>query len=250
MGEIKKKFVVLLKSESESSDKYSDLLRANGFEVSSIATLDFQYKNLDSLAEQLSNPDQLSGIIFTSPRAILATNQKKDHLNENWKLLDNYSVGEATFELAKTALNLDTKGRDSGNAANLADFIRDDLKTKTVEKPFLFPCGNLKQDILQKKLKEYKFKLEPIEVYETIPHADIESSLERISGEKVDFLVYFSPSGVKFTIEILKKLKFDLNSLKFIAIGPSTRKALEEFGISPYRTCDKPSPDGLLKSLM
>jgi uroporphyrinogen-III synthase len=241
--------VLLLKSES-GSNKYAECLQSNGFEVAEIITIDFQFKSLDLLGEKLGNPGNYSGIIFTSPRSVsaVAETDKKDL--SNWSALDNYCVGETTYDLVKSLLNLETKGKLTGNANNLATFIKEDLNNKAITKPFLFPCGNLKQDILERKLMEFGFKLEPIEVYSTIPHKNIKSSLEKFKNPAPDYFIYFSPSGVKFTIDSLRELEIDLDLIKFVAIGPSTERALLENGLKVYRVCEKPNPESLLKALL
>lgn len=245
--------VVLLKSESvDGPDKYVELLLSHNFKVSSITSLEFSSKNLDELKTMLHNPSIYAGMILTSPRAIISVEKAiaGDKVLPEWHILDNYIVGESSQSLAKSLLNLGTKGENSGNASNLADFILKDRQNKPKEKPFLFPCGNLKQNILQSKLSDFEIKVECIEVYETVPNPELAAILESTLKQKVDILIYFSPSGVKFTIDILRKNVSHLNDTKFVAIGPSTRKALEDHNIPVYRTCSKPSPESLLIALM
>lgn len=73
------KRVVLLKSESESADSYTSLLRENNIEPIFVPTLEFRFKFLDKLREKLQTPDIYSGIIFTSPRSVEAC---EEALNE------------------------------------------------------------------------------------------------------------------------------------------------------------------------
>ena len=245
--------VLLLKSESvDGPDKWTELIESSSdsFIAKTITTLEFKSKNLDQLKEFLDNPKD--GIIFTSPRSVAAVKEAlgDDSLKNGWKLLDNYSVGESTSSLAKSLLNLETKGEISGNASQLADFILKDQKEKLHIKSFLYPCSNLKQDTLQSKLSEFKIGVNCVEVYETVPHPDLASKFEAEIKEKVDFLVYFSPSGVKFTIDTLKHYLSCNSCVKIIAIGPSTHKSLQDHNISTFKVCDKPTPESLLKVLL
>lgn len=244
--------VVLFKSESiDQSDKYVDLLEKH-FKVIAIPTLDFVYKNLDDLKEKLENANRYSGIIFTSPRSINAVvkSLKDDKLPEDWNLLRNYCVGESSHNLAQSLLNLKTHGKEAGNAKDLADIIAKDNEQIVQEKPFLFPSGNLKQDILEKSLSTHEIQLTPIEIYETIAHPFLKTSINKLNNDNVDFIVYFSPSGLKFTHPILIDCNFDFKSVKLIALGPSTKKAIEEQDLKCFAMCNKPTPESLLQTLL
>nr|XP_040232482.2 uroporphyrinogen-III synthase-like [Anopheles coluzzii] len=256
-----RKVVVILKSESENADNYGTLLEKHGYEPVFIPTLDFSFKNLDVLRDRLLSPYKYSGLIFTSPRSITAVRDALEgqrKLKDDWKTLDNYSVGETSRELIQRTLDLDTKGQHSGNASNLADFIKTDLYNKTITMPFLFPCGNLKQDVLQNKLSEYGYSLDSVEVYETVPHRDLERNLVALfAGERekegdrtIDSLLFFSPSGINYCAHVFEKHRIDLTGKRIIAIGPSTKKAIENKGITVHRTAEKPSPDYVVGALL
>lgn len=249
------KRVVLLKSQSESVDSYTDLLRASNFEPIFVPTLEFRFKFLDILREKLLTPDVYSGIIFTSPRSVEACEEalaeENIKLDEKWSKLHNYCVGEVTHNLIHVALDLNARGKHTGNANNLAEFIHDNLEGARLDYPFLFPCGNLRQESLQLKLLEKGYFLDPIEVYETVAHSDLEVNLKQaLIDENAEYLAFFSPSGVNYTDAILRKLDIDLSHYKLIAIGPSTRKCLETNGFQVYKTAEKPSVEYLVKALV
>lgn len=249
------KRVVLLKSESDSADSYTSILRENDFEPIFVPTLEFRFKHLDRMLEKLKAPDTYSGIMFTSPRSVdaceEALNTEQLKLDEKWSKLHNYCVGEVTHNLCHVALDLNARGKHTGNANNLADFVFESLEGARLDHPFLFPCGNLRQDTLQLKLMDYGYYLDAIEVYETVAHSDLEANLKRaLVDEKAELLAFFSPSGVNCTNTILKKLDLDLANYKLIAIGPSTRKCLETHGFTVYKTAEKPSVEYLVKALL
>lgn len=249
------KRVVLLKSESESVDSYTDLLRASNFAPIFVPTLEFRFKFLDKLREKLLTPDGYSGIVFTSPRSVEACEEalaeENLKLDEKWSKLHNYCVGEVTHNLIHVALDLNARGKHTGNANNLADFMFENLEGAALDHPFLFPCGNLRQDTVQLKLMDLGYFLDAIEVYETVAHSDLEANLKRaLVDDKAEYLAFFSPSGVNYTNEILRKLDIDLSNYKLIAIGPSTRKCLETNGFQVYKTAEKPSVEYLVKALV
>jgi len=245
--------VVLFKSESDGPDKYVELLEANNFEVKPISCLSFQFKNIDLLLEKLRSPDDYGGLIFTSPRAVFGV-QKAVELHPYilcpWVEKENYSVGERTFELSQKLLNLQTKGKESGNAEQLSSLIISDKRDKIpASKPFLFPSGNLKQDTLEKSLKKSSINVTSVELYETVEDPKMEKSIRELKALHVDFMVYFSPSGIKFTLPLLRKHDINLTSIKIIAIGPSSKKALEEKGLECFHSCKEPTPQSLLETL-
>lgn len=247
------KRVVILKSESESSDSYATLLRENNFDPIFVPTLGFGFKNLEKLKEKLNEPDNYAGIVFTSPRSVEACEQaiKGTNFDKKWKELCNYCVGDVTHNMIHVVLDMNARGKQTGNANNLAEYIFESLEGQQLLLPFLFPCGNLKQDTLQLKLLEYGYFMDPIEAYETAAHPDLEANLRKaLIDDKAEYLAFFSPSGVNFVNAILKKLEIRMSDYKLIAIGPSTRKSLESNDLKVFKTAEKPSVEYLVKALL
>lgn len=248
------KKIVLLKSESESVESYKNQLREHDFEPIFIPTLEFRFKQLDVLKEKLAKPDEYAGIIFTSPRSVEACEQaiKGGKLDTRWFELHNYCVGECTHNLIHSLFGLNTRGKHTGSANSLTEFIFENLEGARLTKPFLFPCGNLKQDTLQLKLIDYGYFIEPIESYETVAHSELEENLREALADDTggSYLAFFSPSGVNSVNMIAQKLNVNLLKHKLIAIGPSTRKCLENSDLRVYKTAEKPSVEYLVKALI
>jgi uroporphyrinogen-III synthase len=244
--------VLLFKSESEGPDKFLKILEENDFTARSINCLSFQFKNLEQLKAKLNHEDDYQGLILTSQRsvhALLKATLEDENVMNKWTGKSNYSVGESTADLAQERLKISTRGRETGNAQSLAALIAADQgEQEPFKKPFLFPSGNLKQDVLEKSLKSSSIEVESVEVYETIANPNLAKSIEELDI-KLQFVVFFSPSGVKFTLPIFKSLAITTENLKFIAIGPSTKACLEENGLQCFKMCAKPSPDSLLDVL-
>lgn len=248
-----KRTVIVLKSESETSDVYSELLEEKGFNAVFVPTLAFGFKRLNDLRTKLLQPEKYAGIIFTSPRCVEAVRQslQSNELPDVWKMLYNYSVGEVTHNLAQSSLHLFTQGKQTGNAKNLADFIVETFNgNKTL--PFLLPCGNLRTDTMLSKLTEQDLIVDACEVYETICHPEFNTNFERaLNNEKnIEYLAFFSPSGVSCVCDYLKENNIGIGGKKLIAIGPSTRLAMESRNLEVYRTAERPSVDCLIKVLI
>lgn len=245
--------VVLFKSESDGPDKFQEQLESKGFDVRIVYCINFQFKNTDKLLENLRKADDYEGLIFTSPRAVHGVQkavETQPDLIRDWEEKRNYSVGESTSELSLKLLNLVTEGGQSGNAQQLSSLIiADNKETISSLRPFLFPSGNLKQETLQKTLKESAIQVTEVEIYETIDHPEMEKSILDLLNLQIDFIVYFSPSGIKFSLPIMRKYGLHQSNAKIIAIGPSTKKSLEENGLKCFGMCKNPTPGSLMEVL-
>ncbi|XP_058436725.1 uroporphyrinogen-III synthase isoform X2 [Marmota monax] len=155
--------VLLLKDAKEDDcgqDPYIRELALYGLEATLIPVLSFEFLSLPSFSEKLSHPECYGGLIFTSPRAVEAVELclKKDNktevweksLKEKWNAKSVYVVGNATASLV-SKIGLDVEGENCGNAEKLAEYI---CSRESPAFPLLFPCGNLKREILPKMLKD------------------------------------------------------------------------------------------------
>lgn len=228
---IVKNSVMLLKTQKNDDeiDKYEELLKENNFRVLNLNTLIFKFHNLDNLAHKIKNTNY-HGFIFSSPRCVeavyLALNEQK--LDDLWKHKNNYAVGEATSKAALHKLGIECKGKESGNAKNLAKVIMEEYTDDGC--PFLFPHGNLKTDTLKREFEGTLIKMDLVHVYDTLPNPNIENDIKEATDNYTklsEFVVYFSPSGVHSSIDHLRNFS-ELNNVKFIAIGPVTEEAMEK----------------------
>ncbi|KAF5283505.1 hypothetical protein FQR65_LT02658 [Abscondita terminalis] len=230
------KSVLLLKSEN-NEDKYDAALTDNGFLVKHIRTLEFRYINLEQLHSKIRSPDDYDGIIFTTPRSVKALKEAlaNDILDPKWSGKCNYVVGEATYDILLKGLNLECRDK------------------KKIKKPLLFPCGNLKTDILIELLRNENIKVDEVTVYETVASTSLEDDFISVTScyeEVPEFFAYFSPSGVNFTYSFLMKLQPILSKIKFIAIGPTTETALKEKCLTVTEVAKKPTPRDLLAAIL
>lgn len=251
--------VLLLKApKDEGNDKYETILKENGFNVKYLQILDFDFINLSELQLKLCKENDYTGIIFTSPRAVTATKLCLNYGNASLRIKDrwgskkNYVVGEATHELVEQDLSLQCQGKESGNANNLAErIITEHLNDDSCN--FLFPCGNLKKETLAKRLNEKGIKLDATTVYETVKSKHFNNDFKNVTNSFQDIpeiIVYFSPSGVKFTTNDFKLQSVPFEKLKLIAIGPSTEETLKIENLPIYSMATKPTENELLKAIL
>lgn len=247
--------VIIFKTESESNEEYVKELSRHHLNAVFVPVIIFAFKNLEKLYANLQHPHKYAGLIFTSPRgvdAVVKALQTNDtQLHDSWKMLHNYSVGEVTHNLALGELNqLFTQGKKSGNASALADFIIETFDGRK-DLPFLLPCSNLAQDTMYVKLTEHGLRVEPIEVYETKANPNLEQYLNKdLQTPNLQYLAFFSPSGVTTVANYFKAKNLDLDKYLLVAIGPSTRRALESSGHKVYCTAERPTVEHLVKVLI
>ncbi|GAB0090290.1 Uroporphyrinogen-III synthase [Sergentomyia squamirostris] len=250
------KNLVVFKSASEESSQEEMLEKftENHITATFITPLVFSFKNLQQWGDILrdKNEEHL-GILFTSPRVVEASAKALQgfSVHPSWKEAHNYCVGPTTGHLVLTNLHLACEGEDTGNAEALSPFILSDLREKSIENgTFLNPCGNLKLGILERKLKEGGFSLESVEIYETACNPNLRMEINEKFPANAEYLLFYSPSCVKFTLPLLRQKNLDMGKFKFLAIGPSTKKAIEEEGITVFRSCEKPTFENVLKIIV
>ncbi|XP_072029874.1 uroporphyrinogen-III synthase-like isoform X2 [Amphiura filiformis] len=208
------KKVLLLKAvkPGEEGDLYVQALAKENYEVSLCSPISFKFTNLQQLTASLQQPSKFSGIIFSSPRTVQAVEKCLPDLGQDglpgWKPLTAYCVGQATANSVRDDLGLNPVGEQSGNAQNLAKIILEG--TKAGSKPLLFPCGTLRRETIPDSLQKAGVDFKAHVVYETIPHPDLEASINQYFEKGMpEFIVFFSPSGVRFSKEFLTKYAMD-----------------------------------------
>lgn len=98
----------------------------------------------------------------------------------------------------------------------LAVFV---LDKNLFSKPFLFPHGNLKTGVLNLELKKDSLELDEVLVYDTVASTSLEKDIAKVTdnfSQIPEFLVFFSPSGLKNSIDFLRKIPVDLQSVKVL----------------------------------
>jgi len=141
---------------------------------------------------------------------------------------------------------LDSLGKDSGSAEVLASFIIKNTKTPG---KLLFPRGNLAKDILEHVLEPHKISLDHSVVYETETNTGLGKLLK--TEDFPEWIVFFSPSGAKSSLPYLKEIhRENLSNIRIVAIGPTTKKEIEDLGYKVFRTASNPSPEAVKQALL
>ena len=254
--------VLLCKGES-SEDSYIRTLKNLPVDVTCLPLLQFKWKNLAQLADCLSRPHDYSGLILTSVRAIDAIVECIDtQLNGStdillpWKDKNTFCVGPKTSAEAELKLQLKPSLPDDLPAGNVCSLIESIVKSNILLcKSLLFPCSSISNTEGPALLTSYQIKHQVIHVYDTQAVADAGSKFNSIiqgtplSSEVI--IVIFSPSNYKAIAEQVKSaLMRREKKPRIIAIGPTTKSALESDEIIVDSVMSKPSPQALYEILL
>ncbi|XP_022080560.1 uroporphyrinogen-III synthase-like isoform X2 [Acanthaster planci] len=256
MATIKRVLLLRAPRDDSEQDPYQQLFAEKGLDTTSISPLSFEFINLESLYSHITHPEQFSGLVFSSARTVQAVEKcvrKFSSLEEwqegrgkDWAALPTYTVGTATAVAARE-LGLTALGEDSGSAVNLVKVIKEGIAPGS--KPLLIPRGELAREELPRGLRQAGISYEVDTVYQTICSPTLVENVDRYFNMAVpDVIVFFSPSGVRFSAEVLKRL--NTSNTTFISIGPTTTAAMEEQGYSVTATASKPNPEMLMKTLL
>ncbi|XP_077292461.1 uroporphyrinogen III synthase 1 [Arctopsyche grandis] len=233
---------VLLLAEEETARRYADKLEPMQLRVESARPL--QIRQIPEAVQQLAgdlNSSRFAGLIVTSARAAAAVKKAVDQLKARVPEIV-YAVGVSSAKSLPEVARSRCVGFEAGNANALANLIMAEAPG-----PLLFPCGNLASDTLPRKLEEVGCSVKCLTVYTTGPNPDLSDDLLRLQQTCgiPPTVVFFSPSGVEYSIPILKTLGFDFDCAKLLAIGPSTEEQIKKFGLKCWATACEPTPQGV-----
>jgi len=240
---------ILLMKDALDDDSYVGCLSKIG-NVSCISALSFEFCNLDQVKDALKSINLWSGVIFTSKRSVESIMRAFPVPLPEWSSVPCFAVGEAT---AKSAIEIGfNAGLDSGigTGKQLAEFIISKKDSLNLSKPLLFICGQKRRDELPKILKSENLLLKEVVSYKTISNVDCTEKISSYvaSNGVPNYIVFFSPSGVTFSLNSWKIIWKKTSSFsKIVSIGPTTTKALTVEGFSEILTAQRPKPENIFQ---
>ena len=247
--------VLLLRRYDGVSDKFHKAIRDH--QVKSLPILDFKYINVEQLKCAMESISTISGIIFTSKRAVdaLFTVSCEKMISSVSKLIDDgnfhiFCVGHGTAQHVHNLFAWKSLGAQSGKATTLARYITDVKNELIIDKPLLFLSGNLAFNTLVEMLSKNGIRLERLDCYETFKNqtfdAEFQLYLECYANPRV--IVFFSPSGCSFFFEDQSRRAIS-ETCKIIAIGQTTKSCLENLDITVHLTLNEPTPECLSEAI-
>ena len=123
---------------------------------------------------------------------------------------------------------------------------------------YLVLRGDKSTEELQTGLRVAGNGVEEVEVYSTHERPGVTHDLNEAAkeiGESRTWFAFFSPSGVKIVSPLLKAMKAGAAGKtklewKFVAIGETTKRALETSGIQVDAVAVEPSARGVTEAIM
>ncbi|GAB6065440.1 uroporphyrinogen-III synthase [Aquifex pyrophilus] len=225
---------VILTREEEDLKKDKEIFINEGFEVVElplIRTVPLEFKL------PLEDYDY---IVFQSKRAVKYF-LDREKIREGAKIV---SVGGTTSEeLRRYGYEPDYVPEEE-NVRGLIRLFRILRKGKV-----LIPRSSIGRKELINFLLEENFDVFPVDVYTVEPVLYDERTLkEKLKG---DYILFYSPSAVESFFANLQKagIKRDKLKLNYVAIGKTTKKALEKEGITNILVSPKPSTEEVVKLL-
>lgn len=188
-----------------------------------------------------------------------------------WTTKAIYTVGNGTATSLTTLLHPEFKpmGSESGTADRLSDYIAktyphepsarimpvsSNANESSLLKPLLFLNGDKRRDVLPTKLNESGMPFEELMVYKTIPTTKfLEEATLRISQSTIKthiWILFFSPSGVQASIDILKQQPWWNTQCRIAAIGPTTEEALKQIGVPVHVTAKNPCAEDMIPAIV
>ncbi len=204
---------------------FSATLIANDFEVINFPTISTKrVKNLSELEKNIAEIDKYDGIFFTSPKAaeIFLADFDKDYSGKI------YILGNRAKSLFENK-NFRIVFKDSANTAE--EFINSFDESEFADRKFLFLKGNKSLRVIPEMLKGLA-EVDETVVYETIlfeiGKEFTDELKQKLSRQKIDFICFFSPSGVKNFLKVFDE--FEQKETRIAAIGTTTAAGIEEPG--------------------
>lgn len=235
--------VILLRRE-RSSDRYLRAFHDANMRAVCEPVLDFRFPHRKAIARRLAHPEDYSGLVATSPRAVRAVAQVLDvntSCADAWHQKRTFAVGPSTAQAWRT-IGMKPEGDASGSATALAAFIAEEHAQAAFEAPLLFVSGNRRRDALPEGLTVHNVPFIEQEAYVTVPRTALDLPCP---SEKPIWLIFFSPSGR----EAVAQSGIDVSVYRIGAIGPTTATALQERGWTVEAVAEHPSPQGVLDAI-
>ena len=208
------------------SDAFSDKLKTRGLEVINLELIRTELiVDTGEIAEMLTQLDRFDGLFFTSPHAAEAFVKIQRAFDG-----DIYVLGDRAKKVFDNAgINVRSQPQATTAAAMIEAFGAAEFSGKR----FLFVRGDKSMRTIPDMLAG-KAEIEELIVYRTIdqrPDLETERDIRaRLENREIDWLCFFSPSGVDSFGKIFDTT--DLIGVNTAVIGQTTAGAAEAAGLN------------------
>ncbi|AAS53031.2 AER351Wp [Eremothecium gossypii ATCC 10895] len=251
MGQVEK--IIFLKNKTVPEDHYETIFESNGFQTHFVPIITHEHLP-DEVRGRLSDANymkRLNCLVVTSQRTVeclyedvlpsLPAEARKSLLNT-----PVFVVGRATQEFMERCGFTDVRGgSETGNGVLLAELMLNMIQKGDISSSgtFLLLVGEIRRDIIKKRLESAELEVEEIITYRTSPLHDISERFERVFTDN-SWVVLFSPQGTNELLPLLRQ-----GAAKIAAIGPTTAQYLLDNATPPILTSPKPEPSSLYNAI-
>ena len=125
------------------------------------------------------------------------------------------------------------------------------MPSKLYRTSILFPRAEVARDMLPAELRRRGARVDIVTVYRTVrPEPGERSISEILATERIDCIVFTSPSTIRYVAESAGELFLKLlKDVPVAVIGPVTRDAAVEFGLTARIIPDESSIDALVAAI-
>jgi uroporphyrinogen-III synthase len=222
-------FVVVTRAEADNGP-LSSQLRELGLTVLLWPAVSVAVAETSALEEALENINSFDWIVFASRHAVAAVIERVQAPPPNLRVA---AVGQATGQvLRQRGWPVDLLPEDANAAALVSEFATKPMQGTKV----LFPASSRALPTIAAGLAQLGATVTQVEAYRTEPASlDVDACRTWIEREVIAAVTFASPSAVTELEHSLARPHFDrlLKAAKVIAIGPTTARALQEYGCTP-----------------
>lgn len=228
------KTIVITRAIKQSSE-LADMLSKYGANIIKIPTIETipptSWKRMDSAIQNLKKYDW---IIFTSENGVRYFFNRLFQYGKDKKELNKIkicAIGPKTArEIERLGLNVDIIPDNYQAEAVVSLLIRRKIKGKKI----LLPRAKVARDVIPKELTKMGAKIDVVEAYRTIKPKKLDKLNEIYGLKNIDVITFTSSSTAKNFVEIVGKRRSQklLKDVSIAAIGPITKKTVEDFGLN------------------
>lgn len=248
---------ILLTRDRESGKELATALQSLGATVVTCPSIAITSRLSPGAEESLLHPEVFSWILFVSPNGVHSFFQHFRRLGKDCRSLAGvrlFSMGLATADaLRKEGLFPDLLPETPHGPGVIEAFDR--LRQSGIpDKPLLVVRGDRGSGLIPDGLRAIGFKAKEISVYENtvpdLPAYKKERISEMLSCRSIDLTVYYSPSALSGFLSLFPDRRNDILSLPSLAIGPTTRSALEENSAKNIAMASHPTLEGVADAVL
>ena len=251
---LKGKRVVLTRAHEQSAT-LQRALEKGGAEVIVLPCVEFcAADNLAPLDESLHQLAEFDWLVFTSQNAVKFFSRRLretrcDPMNLSEPRPRVAAIGPATRDVAVRA-GWDAELKDTGIRSG-SEFAAK-MVGKAKGKRFLLPQSDLAAPHIADRLREAGAIVTSVVAYQTcVPKSLDGEQVDRIRREGADAVIFASPSALRNFAQVLGPLAFKRMGEKsaFVAIGPTTARAIRDAGVPVAMEAAKPNPYAIIKAM-